>query len=178
MGVQWFVTGWQSAAERLVSSAFQSPAELKAAADAAGVRETDLPDYIQRDAFAFGYVYGSEFPNATFTIADTERAIDFVTRGFGLRRDDVAAMAWCTPSAALAGHYAAIVREYSLRASLYRAAERCLADPRPIAEIARELLSDAVNSTTRGIPPRRPVVRPRVVVPPGVRRAVRRRAHR
>lgn len=136
-----FVRRWTWAADRFVSCGVHHPGGLRAAADAAGVCEQDLPDPMQRDVFAVCYEFGKLFPDVALSIADVNGLVRYIAGAFGYRREHINGLAWSSPSAALAEHYANRVKGLSIRAGLWSAADEWLDESRPLAGIARAMLA-------------------------------------
>lgn len=146
-----FVTDWTWASDRLLASGFHAPGRFAAAADEAGVTERDVAQCDHADLFIFLHAFGTAYPDAAFTVGETEYLITYLSAGFGLPRDRVAVIAWSAPSGALADNFAAMVREYAARAAAWHRMDRLLTDARPLHAVASEVLADALNGRTRGI---------------------------
>ncbi|NOT02583.1 MAG: hypothetical protein HOP29_18405 [Phycisphaerales bacterium] len=140
-----FVRRWTLAADRFVSGGFHHPGAMRAAADAAGVCEQDLPDPMQRDPFAVCYAFGRLFPDAELAIADVNGLIRCIAGGLSYRREHITGLAWSAPTAVLAEHYADRVKELSIRAGLWSAADKWLDESRPLGDIVRTMLASAAR---------------------------------
>ncbi len=138
---QRFVQGWRFASDRLLAGAFIDPAHFVRVVDE--MRLTT--DHVSTLAHGAIFEFLTEVGRDGIRTDNVDLIVNAVVDFYVVEPDDIRTIAYSYGTSTNMLTFGRWCWEYGTRARLYRQCGRALSDPRPIGEVAQELLQEVVE---------------------------------